>query len=149
VFEGGRNILPRTTRFSPLDFFIGSTACKHALNGERGSNHSDRPVPIITITADSSDGSTRTIGPSGFLTNKVENFEPEVALRGGKVDGMQVPKLFIEAAARLLKPDGILIMEHHENQSELIKQALKEEFRLPQTHADLTGRDRFTSARRR
>jgi len=83
------------------------------------------------------------------LPKEVENFEPEVALRGGKVDGMQVPKLFIEAAARLLKPDGILIMEHHENQSEFIKQALKEEFRLPQTHADLTGRDRFTSARRR
>ena len=83
------------------------------------------------------------------LPKEVENFEPEVALRGGKVDGMQVPKLFIEAAARLLKPDGILIMEHHEYQSELIKQALKEEFRLPQTHADLTGRDRFTSARRR
>ena len=83
------------------------------------------------------------------LPKEVENFEPEVALRGGKVDGMQVPKLFIEAAARLLKPDGILIMEHHENQNELIKQALKEEFRLPQTHADLTGRDRFTSARRR
>ncbi len=83
------------------------------------------------------------------LPKEVENFEPEVALRGGKVNGMQVPKLFIEAAARLLKPDGILIMEHHENQSELIKQALKEEFRLPQTHADLTGRDRFTSARRR
>ena len=83
------------------------------------------------------------------LPNEVENFEPEVALRGGKVDGMQVPKLFIEAAARLLKPDGILIMEHHENQSVLIKEALKEEFRLPQTHADLTGRDRFTSARRR
>ena len=83
------------------------------------------------------------------LPKEVENFEPEVALRGGKVDGMQVPKLFIEAAARLLKPDGILIMEHHENQSELIKQALKEKFRLPQTHADLTGRDRFTSARRR
>jgi release factor glutamine methyltransferase len=83
------------------------------------------------------------------LPREVENFEPEVALRGGKVDGMQVPKLFIEAAARLLKPDGILIMEHHENQSELIKQALREEFRLSQTHADLTGRDRFTSARRR
>jgi release factor glutamine methyltransferase len=39
-------------------------------------------------------------------------------------------------------------MEHHEKQSDLVKQALKEEFTLPQTHADLTGRDRFTSARR-
>ena len=83
------------------------------------------------------------------LPNEVENFEPELALRGGKVDGMQVPKIFIEAAARLLKPDGIFIIEHHEKQAELIKQVLDQDFKLPQTHADLTGRDRFTSARRR
>lgn len=83
------------------------------------------------------------------LPNEVENFEPELALRGGKVDGMQVPKIFIEAAARLLKPDGIFIIEHHEKQAELIKQVLNQDFKLPQTHADLTGRDRFTSARRR
>lgn len=83
------------------------------------------------------------------LPNEVENFEPELALRGGKVNGMQVPKIFIEAAARLLKPDGILIIEHHEKQAELIKQVLNQDFKLPQTHADLTGRDRFTSARRR
>lgn len=83
------------------------------------------------------------------LPNEVENFEPELALRGGKVDGMQVPKIFIKAAARLLKPDGILIIEHHEKQTELIKQVINQDFKLPQTHADLTGRDRFTSARRR
>lgn len=83
------------------------------------------------------------------LPKVVENFEPELALRGGKVDGMQVPKIFIEAAARLLKPDGIFIIEHHEKQAELIKQVLNQDFKLPQTHADLTGRDRFTSARRR
>ena len=83
------------------------------------------------------------------LSQEVEGYEPEIALRGGKVDGMQIPKLFIDSAARLLKPGGIFIMEHHEKQSDLVKQALKEEFILPQTHADLTGRDRFTSARRR
>lgn len=83
------------------------------------------------------------------LPQEVEGFEPEIALRGGKVDGMQIPKLFIDSAARLLKPGGIFIMEHNEKQSDLVKQALKEEFTLPQTHADLTGRDRFTSARRR
>lgn len=82
------------------------------------------------------------------LPQEVEGYEPEIALRGGKVDGMQIPKLFIDSAARLLKPGGIFIMEHHEKQSDLVKQALKEEFTLPQTHADLTGRDRFTSARR-
>ncbi|HRD21257.1 MAG TPA: peptide chain release factor N(5)-glutamine methyltransferase [Candidatus Nanopelagicus sp.] len=83
------------------------------------------------------------------LPQEVDGYEPVIALRGGKVDGMQMPKLFIDSAARLLKPGGIFIMEHHEKQSDLIKQALKEEFTLPQTHADLTGRDRFTSARRR
>ena len=83
------------------------------------------------------------------LPQEVEGYEPEIALRGGKVDGMQIPKLFIDSAARLLKPGGIFIMEHHEKQSDLVKQALKEEFTLPQTHADLTGRDRFSSARRR
>ena len=83
------------------------------------------------------------------LPQEVDGYEPVIALRGGKVDGMQMPKLFIDSAARVLKSGGILIMEHHEKQSDLIKQALKEEFTLPQTHADLTGRDRFTSARRR
>ncbi len=83
------------------------------------------------------------------LPQEVDGYEPVIALRGGKVDGMQIPKLFIDSAARLLKPGGIFIMEHHEKQSDLVKQALKEEFTLPQTHADLTGRDRFTSARRR
>lgn len=83
------------------------------------------------------------------LPQEVDGYEPVIALRGGKVDGMQMPKLFIDSAARLLKSGGIFIMEHHEKQSDLIKQALKEEFTLPQTHADLTGRDRFTSARRR
>ena len=83
------------------------------------------------------------------LPQEVDGYEPVIALRGGKVDGMQMPKLFIDSAARLLKPGGIFIMEHHEKQSDLVEQALKEEFTLPQTHADLTGRDRFTSARRR
>jgi release factor glutamine methyltransferase len=83
------------------------------------------------------------------LPQEVDGYEPVIALRGGKVDGMQIPKLFIDSAARLLKPGGIFIMEHHEKQSDLVMQALKEEFTLPQTHADLTGRDRFTSARRR
>jgi release factor glutamine methyltransferase len=83
------------------------------------------------------------------LPIEIEGYEPELAIRGGKVDGMQVPKIFIGAASRLLKSDGFLIFEHHENQTELIKQALIADFSSPQTHADLTGRDRFTSARRR
>ena len=83
------------------------------------------------------------------LPIEVENFEPEMALRGGAVDGMQVPKLFIDAATRLLKSGGFFITEHHEKQGELIRGALTQDFLPAQTHADLTGRDRFTSAIKR
>jgi release factor glutamine methyltransferase len=68
-----------------------------------------------------------------------------MALRGGAGDGMDVPKLFISAAARLLKPGGYFIMEHHETQRELVKNALQSEFKNIQSISDLTGRDRFTS----
>jgi len=83
------------------------------------------------------------------LPTEVENFEPEMALRGGAVDGMQIPKLFIDAAARLLKSGGFFITEHHEKQGELIRVILARDFLPAQTHADLTGRDRFTSAIKR
>jgi release factor glutamine methyltransferase len=62
---------------------------------------------------------------------------------------MQIPKLFIAAADRLLKPGGYFIMEHHEKQGELVREALSMQFSNTQTHADLNGRDRFTSARKR
>ena len=83
------------------------------------------------------------------LPTEVENFEPEIALRGGAVDGMQIPKLFIDAATRLLKSGGFFITEHHEKQGELIRGVLARDFLPAQTHADLTGRDRFTSAIKR
>ena len=83
------------------------------------------------------------------LPTEVENFEPEMALRGGAVDGMQIPKLFIDAATRLLKSGGFFITEHHEKQGELIRGVLARDFLPAQTHADLSGRDRFTSAIKR
>ena len=83
------------------------------------------------------------------LPKEVANYEPEIALRGGPVDGMQIPKIFIDSAARLLKPGGFFIMEHHEMQSNLVTNAMAENFTSIQTHSDLTGRDRFTSARRK
>jgi release factor glutamine methyltransferase len=83
------------------------------------------------------------------LPIEVAKFEPEMALLGGPVNGMQMPKLFIEAATRLLKPGGFFITEHHEKQGELIRSVLAKDYLPAQTHADLTGRDRFTSAIKR
>ncbi len=71
------------------------------------------------------------------LPIEVAKFEPEMALRGGPVDGMQIPKLFIDAATRLLKPGGFFITEHHEKQGELIRSALAKDYLPAQTHADL------------
>ena len=79
----------------------------------------------------------------------MERYEPAIALRGGPVDGMQIPQQFIQAAQRLLKSGGFFIIEHHEKQGELIRKILAQDFLPAQTHADLTGRDRFTSAIRR
>ena len=60
-------------------------------------------------------------------------------------DGMDTPKLFIAAAARLLKSGGYFIMEHHETQGGLVKSTMSNEFKDIQSISDLTGRDRFTS----
>ena len=79
------------------------------------------------------------------LPHEVIAYEPELALRGGDGDGMAVPKQFISAAARLLKTGGYFIMEHHETQGKLVKQAMASEFTNIQGISDLTGRDRFTS----
>lgn len=73
--------------------------------------------------------------------------EPEFALLGGP-DGMDVPRNFIAAAARLLKPQGFLAMEHHETQGEAIKEALSAEFTNIRLHNDLNDRPRFTTATR-
>ena len=79
------------------------------------------------------------------LPQEVVGYEPELALRGGVGDGMEIPKLFIAAAARLLKSGGYFIMEHHETQLELVKKSMESDFKNIQSISDLTGRDRFTS----
>jgi release factor glutamine methyltransferase len=82
------------------------------------------------------------------LPHEVIGFEPEVALRGGDGDGMEIPTQFITAAARLLKSGGYFILEHHESQGELVKKVMANEFSNIQGISDLTGRDRFTSGKR-
>jgi release factor glutamine methyltransferase len=78
----------------------------------------------------------------------VRDHEPAVALFGG-ADGMKAPRLFIAAAARLLKPGGFLAIEHHENQGDEIADVLSIEFEDILLHQDLTSRPRFTTAVRR
>lgn len=79
------------------------------------------------------------------LPKDVANFEPAVALFGGS-DGLELPKRFISAAARLLKAGGLLAIEHSETQGEAIANLLSTDFQQIALHQDLTGRPRWTSA---
>ena len=76
-------------------------------------------------------------------------FEPDLALFGGKGDGMAAPKEFIKAATRLLKNGGLLAMEHNEVQGPLITKELSLDFEEIATYQDLNERPRFTIARRK
>ena len=79
------------------------------------------------------------------LPKDVANFEPAIALFGGP-DGLELPKRFIDAAARLLKTGGLLAIEHTETQGEAIAKLLNADFTQISLHQDLTGRPRWTSA---
>ena len=79
------------------------------------------------------------------LPKDVANFEPAIALFGGP-DGLELPKRFIDAAARLLKAGGLLAIEHTETQGDSIAKLLSIDFTQISLHLDLAGRPRWTSA---
>lgn len=79
------------------------------------------------------------------LPKEVANFEPAIALFGGP-DGLELPKRFVDAAARLLKTGGLLAIEHTETQGAAIAKLLNADFNQIALHQDLTGRPRWTSA---
>ena len=74
--------------------------------------------------------------------------EPGEALFGGAT-GLEIPKVFIEAAARLLKSGGVLAIEHTELQGQGISGLLEEIFTNIELHYDLNDRPRWTSAVRK
>jgi release factor glutamine methyltransferase len=75
--------------------------------------------------------------------------EPSVALFGGSRDGLEVPELFIAAATRLLKPGGLLILEHFEAQSQALEQILFNDYADISHYTDLNQRPRWLTARRK
>jgi len=82
------------------------------------------------------------------LPRDVAGFEPHIALFGGPT-GIEIPRQFIAAAARLLKPGGVLVIEHTEEQGPVIASELAQEFENVALHHDLNDRPRWSSAVRR
>ncbi|MDG4823310.1 peptide chain release factor N(5)-glutamine methyltransferase [Asanoa sp. WMMD1127] len=81
---------------------------------------------------------------------EVDRFDPATAVFGGP-DGLAVVRPVIERAAALLRPGGGLALEHDEEHAVVLPELLRNDGRFDrvEAHADLTGRPRFTTARRR
>lgn len=79
---------------------------------------------------------------------EVAKFDPEIALYGG-VDGLDLVRALSQTALRLVKPGGVLVIEHGELQAQAIAAILAADgWRSIGHHRDFTGRDRATTALR-
>lgn len=84
------------------------------------------------------------------LEPEVAEHDPEVALYGDSADGLAIPLAVAATAAALLRPGGVLVMEHADSQGESLPRALSATgaWLHATDHADLAGRPRTTTARR-
>lgn len=77
---------------------------------------------------------------------EVQRYDPPLALYGGP-DGLDAVRVLSRAAGRLLRPGGVLVIEHGEWQGEPVRALLGADgWRATATHPDLTMRDRATTA---
>jgi release factor glutamine methyltransferase len=81
---------------------------------------------------------------------EVRAHDPEQALYGGGADGLELPRAVITRAGALLRPGGLLVMEHADVQGADARGAAGATgtFTSVSTRRDLTGRDRFLVALR-
>ena len=80
---------------------------------------------------------------------EVADHDPPLAVFAG-ADGLDVIRPLVNVAAGLLKPGGVLAIEHDDTQGESVPALLSGRRVLADVvdHADLTGRPRFVTARR-
>lgn len=80
---------------------------------------------------------------------EVRDHDPVLALYGGGDDGLAVPRGVVAAAAGLLRPGGLLVMEHADVQGAGGRAlATAPQWTDVHTQRDLAGRDRALLARR-
>ncbi len=78
---------------------------------------------------------------------EVRDHDPEIAVFAGE-DGLDVVRLVESAAYRLLKPGGLVVVEHSDRQGASAPAVFADRWADVRDHRDLTGRDRFVTARR-
>ncbi|XVX21355.1 peptide chain release factor N(5)-glutamine methyltransferase [Actinomycetota bacterium] len=88
--------------------------------------------------------------PSGQVPvdPEVRDHDPSIALYGGSADGLAIPRLVAARAASLLRPGGVLVMEHADVQGATLPTALLGTGSWSQVidRQDLSGRPRCVVA---
>jgi len=79
---------------------------------------------------------------------EVVDHDPKIALFAGE-DGLDVVRLVEQAARRLLKPGGLVVVEHSDGQGRTAPALFEQAGGWSEVadHQDLLGRDRFVTAR--
>ncbi len=82
-----------------------------------------------------------------WVPPEVGEYDPATALWGGE-DGLDAVRVVEETARRLLRPGGLLAVEHGAQQGAAVYWVFAEEngWRETRNHTDLAGRDRFVTA---
>ncbi|NLB65166.1 MAG: peptide chain release factor N(5)-glutamine methyltransferase [Lentisphaerae bacterium] len=83
------------------------------------------------------------------LPAHVRDFEPAMALDGGR-DGLQLISRLVSQAARVIVPEGWLLLEIGDDQAEAIRRILcpRNQFNLISLRSDYAGRERLALAKR-
>lgn len=78
---------------------------------------------------------------------EVRDYDPDLALYGGSSDGTLIPERIISRASKLLKPGGLMVMEHDVTQGERLAAFARTcGFVDAVVHNDYTGRPRYLTA---
>ncbi len=82
-----------------------------------------------------------------WVPPEVGEYDPAAALWGG-ADGLDAVRVVERVAARLLRPGGLVAVEHGAPQGAAVYWVFAEEngWRRTRNHSDLAGRDRFVTA---
>lgn len=83
--------------------------------------------------------------PAGTPVEPEVRADPAEAVFAG-ADGLALIPAVIERAAALLRPGGVLAIEHDETQAQAVPALLRDGWRDVADHRDLAGRPRYTTA---
>lgn len=135
--------------------FAWATANRADLGLDVELHRSDATAPCLPDWAGTVD--VVTVNPPYIPTGatpvdpEVRDHDPALALYGGSEDGLAVPLAVAGTAATLLRPGGLLLMEHAESQGDSLPARLRATGPWSDVldHDDLAGRPRVATARRR